>query len=123
MHSFEELLSAQDELAKLVPHGHKITDNCLPSVVAGIGVVEETLEYLNAIGFKTWRPNPLPRGEQLEELVDILHFFLELINFSGFSWEEVEREYWRKNAINRKRWADAKVNDYQWDKRSEKENL
>jgi len=119
---FEGLLNAQQKLLEYIPHGHTITDQATPSVIAGYGIIEETLEYLNSIGFKSWRPIPQPREEQLEELTDILFFYLELVLFSGFTTDEIEKEYKRKWIINVARWQAAKEGDYSWDDRS-KEGL
>jgi hypothetical protein len=117
------LLAKQRELMGHIPHGHVIKDNQQGSVVAGFGIIEETLEYLNSIGFKSWRPNPLTRAEQLEEITDILFFYLELMILGEFSWEEIEQEYHRKWNVNMERYRRAKAGDYQWDERGKKEGL
>lgn len=117
------LIEKQRYLMSKIPHGHVVKPEHQARVMAGLGLIEETLEYLNAIGFKTWRPNPLPREDQLEELTDILFFYLEQVILSGFSWEEVEQEYHRKHAINLQRYEDAKEGNYEWDKRKEKKSL
>lgn len=119
----EELLKKQEELMSKIPHGHAIKPDHQAKVVAGLGLIEETMEYLNAIGFKTWRPEPLSREDQLEELTDQLFFFLEEVILSGFAWEEVVAQYHRKHAINLQRYEAAKRDDYSWDKRAEKEGL
>lgn len=115
----EHLINKQKQLMEKVPHGHVIKSEHQGLVVAACGVIEETMEFLNAIGFKSWRPNPLPKENQLEELTDILFFYLELIILSGFSWDEVRAEYDRKHAINLDRYVRAKAGDYTWDKREQ----
>ena len=123
MEVFYQLLERQKELMTEVPHRHEIPDRIQGSVLSGLGVIEETMEYLNSIGYKAWRPSPLPRERQLEELVDILHFVLELIIYSGFTLEEIVAAYWEKSSINLDRWRRAKAGDYSWDKRAEQPGL
>ena len=119
----EKLIEKQKELMANIPHGHIIKDEHQAQVISALGIIEETMEYLNAIGFKTWRPNPLPRSEQLEEACDILFFYLELLITGGFSWAEIEAEYARKWKENMERYRRAKEGDYDWDKRGNKEGL
>lgn len=118
-----KLLSMQKDLLNYIPHGHAVAAPHQPIVIAAIGIIEETLEFLNAIGFKTWRPNPLPKEAQLEELTDILFFYLELIHFSGFTLDQLDREYQRKWEVNMERYRKAKAGDWSWDNRGKKEGL
>ena len=120
---FDRLMGMQLELMDKIPHKHEIKDMHQGLVVAGFGVIEEVLEYLNTIGFKSWRPLPLTEEEQLEELTDILFFYLEMIILSGFTPDQVERQYHIKHGVNLERYRKAKEGDYGWDKRSEKEGL
>lgn len=113
----EDLIRKQKQLMEQVPHG--ISEQTARRMIAGLGVIEEVLEYLNSTGHKPWRPNPLSEGDQLEELTDILFFYLELIAMSGFTWGQVEVEYDRKFLINLERYERALKGDYGWDKRSE----
>jgi len=115
------LLNLQLQLMDKVPH--KVDPKTVYQITAGLGIIEETLEYLNSIGRKPWRAIPQPREEQLEEITDILFYYLELILLSGFSWEEITQEYLRKHAINLKRYEDGAKGDFSWDKRSEKREL
>jgi len=119
----DQLLSMQKQLMDKVPHGHVIKPEHQGLVVAACGVIEEAVEYLNAIGFKSWRPNPLSREEQLEELVDQFFFWMEEVILSGFTWEEVEAEYRRKHAVNLKRYEDPKKGEFGWDTRGKKGSL
>jgi len=117
----ENLLDKQKELMVKVPHDvSKLTSR---RMVSGLGIIEETLEYLNSTGHKPWRPNPLPEKCQLEEITDILFFYLELIAMSGFTVGQIEEEYTRKHAVNLKRYEDGKNNDYSWDDRETKKEL
>jgi len=117
----DKLLNMQKELMEKVPHG--VTEEATRRMVAGLGVIEETLEYLNSTGHKPWRPIPLPREDQLEEVTDILFFFLELVILGGFTWQEIEQEYRRKHAINLERYRRAREGDYKWNHRGKKEGL
>jgi len=119
--TLEKLLGMQQELMEKVPHG--VSELTARRMVAGLGVIEEVLEYLNSTGHKPWRPNPLSKKDQLEEITDVLFFYLELILLSGFKWDEIEKEYYRKHAENLERYRRAKKGDYGWDKRGEKEGL
>lgn len=116
-----ELLEMQRDLMAKVPHD--VRADVERSRTAGLGVIEEVLEYLNALGHKPWRPDPLPLADQLEELVDILFFYLELIILSEFPWERIVAEYRRKHAVNLKRYEDARKGDRSWDDRATKNGL
>jgi len=118
-----ELIEMQRDLMSKIPHGHRIKDEHQALVVAGIGLMEEVLEYLNAIGFKSWRPNPLPKEDQLEELTDQLFFFLEEVILSGFTWEDVVAQYHKKHTENLARYEKAKQGNFDWDLRGKKEGL
>lgn len=115
--NMNKLIDMQKQLMERVPHA--ITVDTARRMIAGLGVIEETLEYLNSTGHKPWRPNPLSKEAQLEEITDILFFYLELIILSGFSWEQISEEYIRKHAENLERYRRAKEGDYGWDKRGE----
>ncbi len=85
-------------------------------LISGFGIIEETLEYLDAVK-KGDEPN------QLEEITDILFFYLEQVILSGFTWQQIVSQYVRKHAINLKRYEDAKQGDYSWDRRGEGRGL
>ncbi len=117
----EHLINKQRQLMEEVPHD--VTPLTARRMVAGLGVIEEVLEYLNSTGHKPWRPNPLSREDQLEEITDILFFYLELVILGGFSWQEIEEEYVRKHAVNLERYRRAKEGDYGWNHRGKEEGL
>ena len=121
MDRMEHLLNMQSELMAKAPS--KLTPEASARATAGLGLIEETLEYLSSTGWKPWRPNPLPREAQLEELTDILFYYLELILLSGIDWSEIVAEYKRKHQENLQRYEKAKAGDYSWDKRGEKREL
>jgi len=85
-------------------------------LVSALGVIEETVEYINSLS------DGSTREHKLEELTDVLFFYMEQMILGEFTWQEVEEAYHRKHAINLKRYEDAKKGDYNWDKRG-KENL
>lgn len=117
-----ELFHMQREIMEKVP-GSDMPEEMAHKVTCGLGIMEETMEYLNSIGRKPWRPISLPIEKQLEELSDILHFYLELIIRSGFTWEQVFDAYKKKHRENLKRYEDGKKGDYSWDDRATKEEL
>jgi len=82
-------------------------------LIASFGVIEETLEYLDSYGKK--------EANSLEEITDILFFYLELIILGGFTWQEIEEEYVRKHAENLERYRRAKEGDYGWNQREKGE--
>ena len=88
------------------------TKHFFRQLVSAYGVIEETLEYLGSLTGGT-------KAEQLEELTDILFFYLEQVLLSEFTLEEVEVEYKRKWEVNMDRYRRAKMGDYSWDKREE----
>lgn len=113
----EHLIAKQKQLMEQVPHG--VSELTARRMVAGLGVIEETLEYLNSTGHKPWRPIPLSEADQLEEITDILFFYMELVVMSKFTWGQIETEYNRKFLVNLERYERALKGDYDWDKRSE----
>ncbi len=119
----ESLLAKQKTLMGNMPHKHEIPDHAVGSVVAGMGMIEEVMEYLGAIGFKSWRPQPLSKERRLEEITDMLFFMLEMVIFSGFTWKEILEEYDRKWEENNERYRRSKVGDFGWDKRAETKGL
>lgn len=115
----KHLIEMQKQLMEKVPHD--VSPLTARRMVAGLGVIEETLEYLNSTGHKPWRPNPLQHSAQLGEITDILFFYLELIILGGFNLQEIEEEYVRKHAENLERYRRAKEGDYSWNHRDKGE--
>ena len=122
MSEIEELFQMQQIIMDHVPGGDT-PEPMAHQITCGLGIIEETLEYLNSIGRKPWRPQPLPPEKQIEELVDILHFYLELILRSSFDWNDIVIEYARKHAINLKRYSDGAKGDFSWDDKGTKGEL
>lgn len=86
------------------------------TLISALGVIEETVEYLNSTVYEQ-EPN------RLEEGTDVLFFYLELVILGGFTWAQIEEEYVRKHAVNLERYRRAKEGDYGWDDRGKKESL
>lgn len=80
-------------------------------VISGLGIIEETIEYLYTLGEKD--------SNGLEEFTDILFFYLESKIMAGFTWDQIRDEYKRKHAVNLARYEAGKQGDYRWDKRAE----
>lgn len=117
----EQLLEMQKQLMERVPHG--VSELTARRMVAGLGIIEETLEYLNSTGHKPWRPQPLSEEDQLEEIADILFFYMEEVILSGFPWSRIETKYYEKHATNLERYRRALQGDYEWDKRGKTKEL
>lgn len=111
----ENLMVMQNQLMKQVPHD--LPKGMDVQLTAGLGIIEETMEYLSAVGRKPWRPIPKSREEQLEEITDILFYYLELVILSGFTWEQICKEYKRKWKVNMERYEKGSKGDYSWDER------
>jgi len=85
-------------------------------VVSTFGVVEEAIEHVNSLTKGT-------RADLLEEVTDILFFWLEQLILRGFTWDDVVAEYYRKWDKNMERYRRAKEGDYKWDDRGTKKEL
>ena len=81
-------------------------------LISNFGIIEESIEYINTL-------EETSREDQIEELTDILFFYLEQTLLAGFTWEEIQAEYHRKWDVNIKRYEDAEKGDRSWDKRGE----
>lgn len=122
MSEMDELFHMQGEIMEKVPDP-KWDLEMMHKITCALGTMEEALEYINSIGRKPWRPEPLPPDRQLEELCDILHFFIEQIIRSGFTWGQVVGRYKLKHVENLQRYEKGKAGDYSWDRRGEKREL
>lgn len=69
-------------------------------------IVHECCELDNELNWKPWK-NAVDlaanRGERLDEMADILHFFVQLALDQGFSAEDIYAAYIAKNEENRRR--------------------
>jgi len=118
-----ELSGLQSEIINKQPNPLVIPPELQPIMIAANGLMEEVHEYINSLGIKPWRPNPLPEESQLEELVDVLFFYLEMVHFSPFTWERIIAKYHEKWKINMERYRKAVAGDYSWDDKGTKGEL
>lgn len=86
-------------------------------MISVYGAIEESVEYLETLSLGK------SRSEKLEELTDILFFYLESMVLEDISWPEIEEEYERKWKVNMSRYEKAKQGIYDWDLRGRKEGL
>lgn len=65
----------------------------------------EVAELIQEVGhFKYWKKNKEESREKiLDEFIDVFHFWLSIGNTLGFSPEEIEEAYMKKNKENYKR--------------------
>src|SRR5262249_45299893 len=64
-------------------------------------IVHECCELDNELGWKPWKNAPDAEANQqarVDEMADILHFFVQLALDQGFTPEEIYQAYVRKNA-------------------------
>lgn len=65
----DEILRKQKELMDAVPH--PLREDAHVRMLKAKNVIKFLLLYLNSTGHKPWRPNPLPREEQLKNLFKV----------------------------------------------------
>ncbi len=112
----DDAIIASTCVPTVIPADSKLIDTPKSRMlVSTFGSIEESLEFIDAV----WDDQP----NKLEELTDELFFFLEKMALSGFTWEQVVDEYYRKWEVNIKRYQDAEKNDYSWDDRSRRNTL
>lgn len=65
-------------------------------------ITEEIGEAMNCLKNKPWKQTQMVTDEThyLEELVDGLHFYIELLIHSGFTPESLVKMYLNKSAVN-----------------------
>lgn len=69
-----------------------------------LATVDELMEALHHVPWKPWSKRELwDWGELHEELVDVFTFFVQLCNLVGLSAENLERGYFNKARVNKKR--------------------
>lgn len=66
-------------------------------------VTEELGEAMNCLKLKPWKSTVqlTDVDHYLEEIVDALHFFIMLMQFSGFDHETAAKYYLMKNEVNK----------------------
>lgn len=101
--TLDNLYDAQQALDKYIFFKNEIdlsNSNILEDILLGM-IVEVSELANNTKCFKHWsKKGADPRAKQLEEYVDVLHFFLTLGNLLGFTHEEVNNAYIDKYILN-----------------------
>lgn len=97
-----------------VEEKEKATFEYLTAVVAEVGEILNGddingIKGQGAIRWKSWKKNtPPPDPEYIKtELIDILHFTLEMLLIWGADAEEIHRRYVGKNQVNLARYRDG----------------
>lgn len=90
---FKEMLKLQKEFQD--KYGFKVTPSQWATAMSA-----ECLELWGACGGKWWKTKVKTREEQLEELVDIWHFFMGFMLNVGITPEEFFEAYKKKLAEN-----------------------
>lgn len=120
-----------DTFKENVAPSDKIHDDILTrTLVSTFGAIEESIEFYNtqeditrlyAQKVDEFTDSMMKESKQhrVEELTDELFFFLERMILAGIDWGAIINEYHRKWTVNMKRYADAKANNFEWDKRHE----
>ena len=67
--AIEDLLKKQQELMDRVPH--TVRKDAHMKMLAGVGIIDALLKYLNSTGHKPWRPVPLDDKTQEANLDEI----------------------------------------------------
>lgn len=74
-----------------------------------LGATDELHEALDHVGWKSWAKEKgiIDRRAYLAEVVDVLFFWMNLVNVAGASADEVEKIYVEKHARNMARYANG----------------
>ncbi|HHW72120.1 MAG TPA: dUTPase [Firmicutes bacterium] len=66
-----------------------------------LAIISELSEILSEVNFKWWKdPKEVDRERLLEEIVDVLHFFVSMCLKASIGPEELYQAYVRKNREN-----------------------
>lgn len=76
-----------------------------------LAIQNEIHELLDTLPWKDHRKWQIEKKEnQLEELVDIFKYWIELVMAFGFEWDDIEREFYRKSAVVEQRYKQEFIN-------------
>ncbi len=66
-----------------------------------LALIVEATEVLNEVNWKPWKPElkVIDRDKLLEELVDVLQFWVNAVQCAGFNSVDVQRKYYDKLAV------------------------
>jgi phosphoribosyl-ATP pyrophosphohydrolase len=84
-------------------------------MILTLGIIEEALEFYQDASAET--PD---QAKVLEEITDILFFYMVGMLQTGLTWEDIIKRYHLKWEENMGRYQKLEVGDTSWDKRSEK---
>ncbi|HEX6819337.1 MAG TPA: dUTPase [Ktedonobacterales bacterium] len=105
-----ELFARQSELARYYqrvrPDGFYSQEPATRNTTWTRAIIHECCELDDELSWKPWKNShdlAQTRAARLEEMADILHFFLQLALDQGFSADELYAAYLSKNAVNRER--------------------
>ena len=73
--------------------------------------IHELLDTLPWKDHRKWQQEK--RENQLEELVDIMKYWMELVMAFGFTWEDVKKEFYRKSAVVEQRYIQEFLKKYE----------
>lgn len=101
------LVTKQKELHDLITKQNQrypVTQDSQINVLM-TALIHEAIEVQRLTNWKWWKvPNKtLPVNKIKEELIDILHFWLDAVDAVGMSPEEIVVQYEKKNQINHSR--------------------
>ena len=108
--SLEDLLKKQKRFHdKVVLDNEKFPREKGPAIfMLTTALIHEAIELQRLTNWKWWkRETHLDEEDAKEELVDIFHFFMDLVVTMGMDAEELEKEYERKLKINYERLANG----------------
>jgi dimeric dUTPase (all-alpha-NTP-PPase superfamily) len=95
------MLDKQQELQDRIGSDPKTIENFRINMLA---IIVELSESLQETAWKPWKKQQETDYKKLkEELVDALHFMLNLFIFAGMNAEDIFNEYMKKNKVNFKR--------------------
>ena len=99
--SFKQMFLLQKEFQKLLTGKKLPIDSLEDYQYSMLHMMCEMGEVLKADSrWKNNKGREYNKKEKLTEIVDLLHFVINLALFSGFDWDEVSAEFYRKNKIN-----------------------
>lgn len=100
----EEIVRLQTEFMKLLGDDPAvIPSNAVNDklVIMSVALADEAFEILRECDWKTWKkPKGLSVGKAREEVIDALHFVVEMSILLQMSADDIFKEYSRKMHVN-----------------------
>lgn len=107
MDKLEFLLEEQHKLTKVIGKNIKwYTEASIDEFlfVKCYAMLEEVVEVIRELSWKPWKPKrKFDANKVKEELIDVLHFWLEVANMLNMSADEIVQIYKKKNEKNKNR--------------------